>query len=135
MPLVYVLCTNKKTATYKTIFEQIKRDQPNYQPLQMNLDFEMAAINATKSVYPTSKIQLCNFHLKQSVLRNLASKGMKERYETELKFSTEIRQLMAIAYLPEDQVSLVIEPKTAIPLIKCKRDFFLQIHLFLFNVT
>lgn len=105
VPLLFALCTNKTTLTYKTIFEQIKLKLPNYTPAQINVDFELAAINAIKEVFPNTKIQGCFFHLKQSVVRNLNSNHLKTRLETDLKFSTEIRQMVAVAFLPPDQVS------------------------------
>lgn len=106
MPLIFVLCTNKKTSTYKTIFQKMKTDQPTYCPKQINLDFELSAINAAKSVFPEANVQGCYFHLKQSVIRNLASNGLKVRYENDLQFAKEIRELISIAFLPEEKVSL-----------------------------
>lgn len=107
MPLLFALCTNKTKATYKTIFEQIKKDQPNYCPEQINVDFELAAINAAKDVFPTAKIQGCQFHHAQCVNRNLNSKGLKERYESDITFAKEIREMLGLAYLPPDKVNCV----------------------------
>lgn len=107
MPIIYVLCTNKKTSTYNTIFQQIKTDQPTYQPKQINLDFELAAINAAKSVFEGADVQGCLFHLKQSVVRNLASNGLKERYEKDLRFAKEIREMISVAFLPEEKVDFL----------------------------
>lgn len=104
MPLVYTLCTNKKTSTYKTILRQLKRDQPDYCPEQINIDFELAAMNAAKEVFPEAKIQYCYFHLKQSVVRNLASNGLKERFEIDTTFTMEILQMVAVAFLPVAEV-------------------------------
>lgn len=89
---------------YKIILQQLKRDHDSYNPQQINLDFELAAVKAAKDVFPKSKIQFCQFHMKQSVIRNLGTNGLKQRYETELVFAMEIRQLMAIAFLPEEEV-------------------------------
>lgn len=103
---MYTLCTNKKTSTYKTILRQLKRDQPDYSPDQINIDFELAAMNAAKEVFPETKIQYCYFHLKQSVIRNLASNGLKERYEVDTKFAKEILQMVSVAFLPVDEVRI-----------------------------
>lgn len=104
MPLLCVLCTNKKKSTYKTIFEQIRLHLPEYFPNQINVDFELAAINAIKEMFPNTKIQGCLFHFIQSIIRNLGTNGLKRRYETNLKFATEIRQMIGVAFLPPDQV-------------------------------
>lgn len=78
--------------------------QPDYSPTQINVDFELAAINAIKEVFPNAKIQGCFFHLAQSIVRNLGTNGLKVRYETDMKFAKEIRQMLGIAFLPVDKV-------------------------------
>lgn len=107
MPLVFVLCTDKKTATYREIFKQLVAKKPTLKPPQINLDFELATIKAAKDVFPQTKLQGCLFHLAQAVVRNLGQHELKGRYENEIKFSSEIRQLIALAYLPIDKVSLL----------------------------
>lgn len=104
-PLLYALCAKKTTQIYVKLLEQIKLKLPDYSPEQVNMDFELAAINAVKQVFPNAKLQCCLFHLKQSIGRNLASNQLKPRLETDLKFATEIRQMIAVAFLPPDQVS------------------------------
>lgn len=105
MPLVYVLCTSKKTATYKLMFEKLKEGRPKMNPKQINCDCELAAIKAAKQVFPHSKVQLCYFHIKQSVVRNLTTNHLKERYESDIKFANEVRKMVSVAFLPEDQVA------------------------------
>lgn len=104
MPLVFVCCSDKMTATYKVIFNQLKSDQPNFKPKQINVDFEQAAIKAAKEVFGSAKIQGCYFHLLQSVIRNLGTNQLKERYEDDVKFASEIRQMTGVAFLPIDKV-------------------------------
>lgn len=104
MPLVFVLCANKKTSTYNSIFEQLKKSQKKLDPKQINVDCELAAINAAQHAFPNVKIQLCWFHIKQSVIRNLSSLGLKERYENDEKFANEIRMMIAVAFLPVGDV-------------------------------
>lgn len=106
MPLVFILCTNRKTATYREIFKQLIEKQPDLNPAQINIDFEQATIKAIKEAFPETKVQGCLFHLHQAVVRNLAQHELKVRYENEIKFASEIRQLLAIAYLPIDKVSM-----------------------------
>lgn len=104
IPLIFVLTTNKTTATYPTIFEMIKKDVPNFNPTQITVDFEMAAINAAKKAFPNAKIQGCHFHLAKNVVKNLGQHGLKTRYESDIKFAAEIRQLIALAFVPVDLV-------------------------------
>lgn len=100
-----MLCTNKKKATYKTAFQKIKEFQPAYSPNQINVDYELAAINAIKEVFPNAIVQGCYFHLAQSLGRNIGTNGLKPRYETDSKFASEIRKLQGLAFLPVDQVN------------------------------
>lgn len=104
-PLVFALCVNKKTSTYKALFEHLKSKNSELNPKQINVDCELAAVNAAQDAFIDAKIQLCDFHIKQSVLRNLkALDGLKQRYEKDLEFSTEVRMMMALAYLPPEEV-------------------------------
>lgn len=100
------MTTNKTTNTYTKIFEVIKRDQPNFNPIQITVDFEMAVINAAKKIFPHAKTQGCHFHLAKNVVKNLGQHGLKTRYESDIKFAAEIRQLIALTYVP---VNLVIK--------------------------
>lgn len=77
MPLVFVVTTNKTTSTYKFVFEKIKERQRAMNPVQINCDYEIAAINAAQSVFVETKVQLCWFHIKQSVIRNLSKNHLK----------------------------------------------------------
>lgn len=105
MPLVCAVTTGKQKKTYKTIIQQIKTGVPNVSPKKVNVDFELAAINAVTEELPTATVQACHFHLKQSILRNLNTIGLKKRYETDFQFAQEIRQMIAVAFLPEHKVS------------------------------
>lgn len=87
------------------MLQQIKKMQPLYSPKKVNTDFELAAINAVKEEFPEAAVQGCYFHLKQSIIRNLNSNGLKNRYENDVIFAREIRQMAAIAFLPVDKVS------------------------------
>lgn len=104
IPLIFVLTTNKTTATYTKIFEIIKQDQPNFNPTQITVDFEMAVIKAAKKAFPNAKIQGCHFHLAKNVVKNLGQHGLKTRYENDIKFAAEIRQLIALAFVPVELV-------------------------------
>lgn len=86
------------------MFEQLKKHKKKLAPKQINVDCELAAVNAAQKAFPNAKIQLCFFHVKQSVIRNLAKNGLKERYESDSKFADEVRMMLAVAFLPEKDV-------------------------------
>lgn len=88
--------------TYQQILTLL---QPHANPKQIHVDFEMAAIKAIKEIFPDVKIQGCDFHRLQNILRNLNTRQLKGRYEKDAKFASEIRQMQAVAFLPVDQAS------------------------------
>lgn len=108
LPCIFVLTTDKKTKTYAKMFNAIKSRLPGFMPHQINCDFELAAIKAAKKVFPESKIQGCYFHLSQSIVRNLNNQNLKIRYERDLVFASEIRQMQAVAFLPVNKVWISI---------------------------
>lgn len=103
--LVFIACTNKTAGTYKYVFDKLKEKQPTLSPNQINVDCELAAINAAQSAFPHTKVQLCWFHIKQSVIRNLGTNNLKMRYESDSVFANEVRQMISVAFLPVEHVA------------------------------
>lgn len=109
MPLVYVLCCDKSTATYRRIFEEIVFLEPAFNPPTIVVDFELATIKAIKQVFPNANIQGCNFHFKKNIIHNLGQNGLKSRYENDVVFAHEVRMLMALGFIPPGQVVQAFE--------------------------
>lgn len=86
------------------LFNQLKSRRPNIQPLNIIIDFEMAAIKAAKIAWPNAKIQGCHFHLKKNMVQNLGQHGLKSRYEEDIQFAHEIKMLMSLGFLPVEEV-------------------------------
>lgn len=107
--MVFVLCTHKNSLTYQTIFEELKKNVTDFDPKQITVDFELAAIKAIKNVFPAAKIQGCHFHFAQNVVHNLGQNGLKRRYETDSKFAHEIRKIIALPFIPPKQIIPVWE--------------------------
>lgn len=106
MPLVFTLCTNKRTDTYVDMFRKLLEHRPKLNPPQINIDFEQATIKAVRTVFPATKLQGCNFHLNQAIVRQMGQLELKPKYEKEIQFASEVRQLMGFAFLPVDKVNL-----------------------------
>lgn len=85
--------------------DKLKESQRSLSPKQINVDCELAAINAAQSAFPHTKIQLCWFHIKQSLIRNLGSNNLKLRYENDKDFANEVRQMISVAFLPVEKVA------------------------------
>lgn len=104
MPLIFTLCTDKKATTYVQMFQKLIEHRPNLKPRQINIDFEQATIKAVRTVFPETKLQGCNFHFNQAVVRQMGQHELKPKYEKEIKFASEVRQLMGLAFIPVNKV-------------------------------
>ena len=70
----------------------------------MFLDFEKAAINTFREVWPLTYVKGCFFYLSQAVYRKIQEVGLQTRYLNDLEFSLLLKMLPALAYLPPQHV-------------------------------
>jgi len=128
LPLVYVLMTSKREQCYKQMYQVFSfnnfigvqfltliflRDLidftedngVNLAPDFIISDFELAAINASKSEFPLAKNKGCFFHLSQSACRKLQGLGLSVEYGVNESFSIKVHQMVAIAFLPENEIA------------------------------
>lgn len=109
LPLVYGLLSHKTQNCYK-IFLEILRCQAlscfdiRLSPKFIILDFEIAAINAVKLVFPDCAQKLCFFHLTQTIWRHIQSAGLAKRYGTDPGFAHKMRHLAALAFLEPHEI-------------------------------
>jgi hypothetical protein len=67
-------------------------------PKNIVIDFEIAAFKALKGIFPDSRIYFCNFHLGQSIYRQLQKRGLAKLYGGNSEFRRYIQVLLALAY-------------------------------------
>ena len=104
VPLVYCLLPNKREATYRTLINALL-DNVNLAPLAWNTDFERAVINVVNEKF-NNVAKGCFFHFTQCIYRKVIELGLKQTYESEDgEFAHSIRQLSALAFVPEDDVA------------------------------
>ncbi|KAH9367557.1 hypothetical protein HPB48_001649 [Haemaphysalis longicornis] len=66
-------------------------------------DFEQAAIQEFRAVFPAAAPSACFFHLKQSVQRKVQESGLASLYSQNSRFREAVQLLAALAFLwPED---------------------------------
>ena len=82
------------------MWQVIRQLCPDSNPHCLLVDFERAAINTFKKVWPMTFIKGCFFHLAQSVHRKIQEFGLKTLYSNNAEFSLAVRMLPALAYLP-----------------------------------
>lgn len=63
------------------LFNKIKECCPQWRPSTVKLDFEIAAINACKAVFPETFISGCNLHFAQSLWRRTQECGLVQYKE------------------------------------------------------
>lgn len=103
-PLVYILTCRKNVETYTEIFRKLIEAEPRLKPKYIMCDFEMAAIEAAKRVFTESTIKGFFFHFSQCVFRQIQANGLQQQYAKCTKFSQHIRTLMALAFVPPNDV-------------------------------
>lgn len=114
-PLVYCLLVNKDENTYRKMYQEIKNlcSATNIQlnPRVMMTDFELASMNAGRHHFPDADIKGCLFHFCQSIWRHVVQLGLKAAYnnEADRTIRDEIRQLMALPFVPVEHVQDVFD--------------------------
>lgn len=103
-PCVYFLLPNKTQNTYVRMLDALMVLIPEANPRTILADFEGAAQNAFHQAYPNAAMKGCLFHLGQSVQRKVAEIGLKTNYQTDAAFNIAVKSLVALAFVPEQDV-------------------------------
>jgi hypothetical protein len=108
VPLFYALMTSKSERCYTQCFEELKALanglNVNLRPAFFISDFEKASINAMLNVFPGVRSKCCHFHLAQIFWRRIQKLGLSKRYVEDRDYSLNLRHLLALAYLDENEI-------------------------------
>ncbi|CAF1330380.1 unnamed protein product [Rotaria magnacalcarata] len=115
IPFVWCLTPKKTQPRYEKIFNILKKKADKYggkfEPQQVYLDSEVAAINALENVvssdlnkamdmsigsFPNVVIHGCWYHFTQSIYRNIQKIGLASMYEKKKDAQTWLRSFMAL---------------------------------------
>ncbi|CAF3296488.1 unnamed protein product [Rotaria socialis] len=102
-PLVYGLLIGKSAEDYNLFFEKVSK-QDNFQPESIMTDFETGTIKSVKDMLPNILHRGCLFHFSQAVCRQVQSKGLTTKYTEDEVFRLNVKQLIALAFAPLDQI-------------------------------
>ena len=109
LPAVFALCQHKNAATYSRIFAKLVEISAQkciwLKPRKIVCDFEKALIKVASEAFPAAKVQGCYFHFCQAVYRKIQKLGLADTYMKHDRFRTFVRCLMALGFLPVDEVS------------------------------
>ena len=103
-PCVYFLLPDKNQTTYVRALNALKGLIPHANPDTILVDFESAPINAFREVFENSTQKGCLFHQGQNFNKKVDSIGLKKSYETNLEFNIAVKSLLALSFVPENDV-------------------------------
>ena len=85
MPLVYALLPDKTEKAYTYLLQRLHHEalQINLQfsPQEVMLDFEVSALNAFATNFPTAKLSCCRFHFGQALWRKIMELGLASDFK------------------------------------------------------
>ncbi|KAL4122931.1 hypothetical protein QTP88_015172 [Uroleucon formosanum] len=103
LPIVYVLLQNKTKETYKEMLLVLKKYCSSVEVF--SIDFEQAMIKAIEDVFENKVIiQLCYFHLNQSMRRKVQELGLAIKYKENKQFKQDVQLISALAFLPVNMI-------------------------------
>ena len=95
---------DKRRQSYMAIFTLLKNEAIRVglqlNPRNIMSDFESGLISAVRVYFPTSRHRGCHFHFTQAIYRQVQGMGLVQAYTTQPNIRLQIRQLMALAFLP-----------------------------------
>ncbi|KAL4148891.1 hypothetical protein QTP88_003035 [Uroleucon formosanum] len=107
---IYCILERKTQSTYEHIFrvimEECKKRDLYPDPLNFNLDFELAVINAAKLIFGNDiNIRGCFYHLCQSTYRKVQELGLSNRYQNKsIRFRLFCTMIDSLDFLPLNKV-------------------------------
>lgn len=82
----------------------MKEKYPELSIRRAMLDFERAAINGIKSVFPDVIVNCCFFHLSQNLFRKIGQYHLRAKYVNDVDFAHGIKMIAALAFVPPAKV-------------------------------
>lgn len=101
VPLIYALVNRKNEDLYKKLFQLVKEQIPEWEPLQYITDFEKAAMNAITTIFPSIEIKGCYFHFTHNVWK----KANKLNLTKDKRFRKHIALSALLPLLPREYIS------------------------------
>jgi MULE transposase domain len=107
MPLMWAILPNKSGSTYAEMFGAIRQAMVDKHgdvggQRCFLVDFELAAIDAIRTVFTESRVKGCTFHFRQALMRHVADEGLRPTYSSNdpPQVRDWIRQIMGLTLLP-----------------------------------
>lgn len=104
IPCIYALLPNKTGPTYDRLFRELQTHLNGHAPTDFLFDFELAAMNSARNIFPGIDVKGCFFHLSQNIWKRIQETGLTVLYETDDEFATLMRMIAALSFVPEADV-------------------------------
>lgn len=108
IPIAWILMANKTRTSYTDVWKFIKENFSTLASFETAIaDFELAMRSALRAVYKGIEVYGCWFHYTQCIWRNAVKKGfcrIKNNKKTRPEHHFIVRQLMALAIIPESEI-------------------------------
>lgn len=105
-PLVYSFLPDKSQATYERLFRLLRIKAGEYNidinPVRFQMDYEKAAHNAVRHVFPDAEVRGCFFHFTQCIWRQVQKLGLQSIYQTDTDLHKFVRRISALPLVPEN---------------------------------
>ncbi|CAF1130966.1 unnamed protein product [Brachionus calyciflorus] len=103
---VFILLTNKSKDIYQKAFRLLKTESEKkgikLEPKTVMSDFDLAAINGVREVFPGALTQ--GFHFIQCLWRNIQEKGLSSDYNSKEESRKWFDQIKSLAFFPPSYV-------------------------------
>ena len=104
VPCIFALLPNKTGLTYNQLLTEVGNNMNGHAPSDMLFDFEQAAFNAARHVFPGIDVKGCFFHLSQNLWKKIQQNGLALLYGNDDEFAMLMRSIAALAFVPEIDV-------------------------------
>ena len=88
------------------MFASLKNLNARPDPHDVTIDFEIAAIEALKSIFPKANIKGCSFYFPQANWRKIRSLGLSKEYQNNTDVRIVLKSFVACALIPEKDIFL-----------------------------
>ena len=73
------------------------------------MDFERAALNSVRQVYPNTEFKRCFYHFSSNIWKHIQNLGLQNHYQDDENFALWLRMLSALAFVPQNDVICYFE--------------------------
>lgn len=107
-PLLYCFMSRKTQVAYvrmlTVVKEKLSEKNIDFVPRRIQIDFEQAAFNAIRVVFPEAEIRGCYFHFGQAIWRRVQSLGLTELYHEDSSFRHCVQLCSALPLIPLEKI-------------------------------